>query len=246
MDKVTKRNHEKVVSSKVYIRELKNKIADHQKRRVPGTPRGSGTPAKGKGKDYRNIGEEDVIAMEAKLDDLKTERVDRERTHYKALKSLEREKESLLHENSRFEEKLKEKDKEIRLNKLKMSELKRLQRHRAVKPMNNSSKPLEMETPMETDPNHPIGDQSHVTTEEAPKKTTERHVDNINENPEDFEFVTKEEGKSPGDGGLDTENDNGGFDLNINEGLGEKRDTLGGDESINEEFGGEFGDNSGR
>lgn len=143
---------------------------------------------------------------------------------------------------------MKEKDKEIRLNKLKMSELKRLQRHRAVKPMNNNSKPLEMETPMETDPNQQGGDQNNVTMEEPPKKTTERHVDNMNENPEDFEFVTKEESPNQGGGALDTENDNGGFDLNINDGIGEKRDTLGGDpeESIGEEFGGEFGDNSNR
>jgi hypothetical protein len=62
---------------------------------------------------------------------------------------------------NRFEEKLKEKDKEIRLNKLKMSELKRLQRHRAVKPMNNVSKPLDMETPMETEPTVPLIFCSH-------------------------------------------------------------------------------------
>jgi hypothetical protein len=37
-----------------------------------------------------------------------------------------------------------------------MSELKRLQRHRAVKPMNNVSKPLDMETPMETELTVPL------------------------------------------------------------------------------------------
>lgn len=95
MDKVTNRNHEKIVSSKVYIRELRNKITVHERRRVPGTPKGSGTPSKRtkadglyRGnrdpKDYRNIGEEDVTALEAKLEDLKLERGDRERTHYKA------------------------------------------------------------------------------------------------------------------------------------------------------------------
>jgi hypothetical protein len=69
------------VSSKVYIRELKNKIVAHQKQgagRMPGTPKHGNTPGKrsradgghrGVGKDYRNIGEEDVVAMEAKLQD---------------------------------------------------------------------------------------------------------------------------------------------------------------------------------
>ena len=72
--------------------------------------------------------------------------------------------------------------------------------------------------------------------EEIPKKTTVRHVDNINENPEDFEFVTKEENNK-----VDTEND-GGLYLDINEGMGEKRNTFdgGNNESIEDEFGGEF------
>jgi hypothetical protein len=80
--------------------------------------------------------------------------------------------------------------------------------------------------------------QSNVTNsrEEIPNKTTERHVDNMNENPEDFEFVTKEENDK-----VDTEND-GGFDLDINEGMPQKRDTFdgGNNESIEDEFGREF------
>ena len=115
LDKVTNRNHEKIVSSKVYIRELKNKIIDHQKRqpgRMPGTPKHGNTPGKrsradglykSAGKDYRNIGEEDVVAMEAKLQDLKMERVEHEKNHYRTLKELEREKEMLMYENARFD-----------------------------------------------------------------------------------------------------------------------------------------------
>merc|ERR1711976_221470 len=103
--------------------------------------------------------------------------------------------------NSRLKLKLSDKDKEMRLNKLKMSELKRLQRHRTIRPMKNPSKELETpgdETPMETE--HTPIQQSAPPQKPPPKEdydlgqsklTQDQPVENINDNPDDFEFVNK-------------------------------------------------------
>lgn len=208
MEKALNKNHQKVINSKVYIRDLKKKLEEHKH--------------KSDGHDYKNITEEDLMEMEQKVKDLQYERGQREKKHYEDLKYLEKQKNDLIKENSRLEEKLKEKDKEIRLNKLKMSELKRLQRHKAVKPMDNHSKKLEPESKMETKSRVMQGGGGNANSRASIKnkqKTVDQQVDNLNNGDEEYEYVNQED-----DPGVKNEEDIDDMMEKISDDKGDKND----------------------
>jgi hypothetical protein len=121
LEKQLNKNHSKLVNGKLYIRELEKKIEDHKK--------------KYDGTDLKNITEEDIENLKEKMMILEQEKRERTLMNEEDLRNVEKMKAELRRENQRLEKILREKDKEMRLNSLKMKELKRLQRLRMNRPV---------------------------------------------------------------------------------------------------------------
>jgi hypothetical protein len=119
LDKDLSKNHQKIVNSKMYVRSLHKKLEEYKK--------------KSDGHDYANIKEGDLVEMESKIEDLNSKIKDQKKNQVDRLRGLEKQKKDQMDENGKLEAQLKLKDKVIRLNTLKMNELKRLQRHKALK-----------------------------------------------------------------------------------------------------------------
>jgi hypothetical protein len=123
MDKELNKNHAKLVNGKMYIRELEKKIEEYK------------SSKKGLSAEARNISQEDIEGLRRTLAELEREKKEKNERHYEDLRNIERMKGELKKDNARLERLLREKDKELRLNAIKMKELRKLQRHRMVRPM---------------------------------------------------------------------------------------------------------------
>jgi hypothetical protein len=121
LEKELKKNHSKMFDGKIYIRELQRRIEQHKKR-FPG-------------EEARGISEEDVERMKEKIRDLEIERRDKIAAHDRDMKDVESMRKELEREHERLQRILAEKDREMRMNSLKLKEFKRVQRARAQKPI---------------------------------------------------------------------------------------------------------------
>jgi chromosome segregation ATPase len=121
LEKELKKNHSKMFDGKIYIRELQKRIEQHKKR-FPG-------------EDMRGITEDDIERLKDKINELEEERKHKIVTHEQDMRDIEYMRRELERENDRLQRILTEKDREMRINSLKMKELKRIQRARATKPL---------------------------------------------------------------------------------------------------------------
>lgn len=130
LEKEIKKNHSRLFDGKMYVRELQKRIENHKKKF--GTKDGEDAP--------RIITEDDVEMMKDKVKELEEDRRMKVAMHERDLKEIESMKRELEKEQERLQLILAEKDREMRLNSLKLKELKRIQRTRAVKPIKSSLK----------------------------------------------------------------------------------------------------------
>lgn len=121
LEKELKKNHSKMFDGKIYIRELQKRIEQHKKR-FPG-------------EEMRGITEDDIENLKEKIHDLEEERKTKILTHEQDMRDIEYMRKELERENDRLQRILTEKDREMRINSLKMKELKRIQRTRATRPL---------------------------------------------------------------------------------------------------------------
>lgn len=125
LEKEIKKNHSKLFDGKMHVRELQKRIEAHKKR----------FPAKEGEDGPRIITEDDVEMMKDKVRELEEDRRMKVAMHERDLKEIESIKKELEREQERLQLILAEKDREMRLNSLKLKELKRIQRTRATKPV---------------------------------------------------------------------------------------------------------------
>lgn len=85
-------------------------------------------------KEYK-INEENMNALEAKIKDFQDKKAAVERNFDEEMRALDKKKKALGLENEKLALHVKEKEKEIRLNNLRLKELKKLTRYNAVKPL---------------------------------------------------------------------------------------------------------------
>lgn len=121
LEKELKKNHSKMFDGKIYIRELQKRIEQHKKR-FPGD-------------EMRSITDDDLELLRQKIKDLEEERKTKIFTHEQDMRDIEYMRRELERENERLQRILTEKDREMRINSLKMKELKRIQRTRATRPL---------------------------------------------------------------------------------------------------------------
>lgn len=74
-------------------------------------------------------------ALESKIKDFQDKKAMVERNFEEEMKALDKKKKNLGLENEKLALQVKEKEKEIRLNNLRLKELKKLTRYNAVKPL---------------------------------------------------------------------------------------------------------------
>jgi len=129
-DKAMKKLHEKIIVMEEKCRDLQKKIKDKKGDKVP----------KSQGV-VPEVSQHDIEAMEDRIRELQDKKQDIEKGFEDEMKGLERKKKTLMSENAKLGTQLKEKEKEIRLNNLRLKELRKLTRYNAVKPLeNNDSK----------------------------------------------------------------------------------------------------------
>jgi len=129
-DKAMKKLHEKIIVMEEKCRDLQKKIKDKKGDKVP----------KSQGV-VPEVSQHDIEAMEDRIRELQDKKQDIEKGFEDEMKGLERKKKTLMAESSKLGVHLKEKEKEIRLNNLRLKELRKLTRYNAVKPLeNNDSK----------------------------------------------------------------------------------------------------------
>ena len=137
IDKIVEKNHTKLVNGKIQVRELEKKIDSFKNN---------------KNKDElqkRQISKEDLEVAKAELDQLKRERKQKAKEFEDDVRDYERMKADLRRDSQKQERVLREKEKEFRLNAIKMKELKRMQRHKAVKPMRDQDELMAGEKDMD-------------------------------------------------------------------------------------------------
>mgnify|MGYP003578163438 CR=1 FL=1 len=81
------------------------------------------------------MSQHDIDRMEDRIRELQDQKQDLEKGFEDEMKGLEKKKKALMAENSKLSTQLKEKEKEIRLNNLRLKELRKLTRFNAVKPL---------------------------------------------------------------------------------------------------------------
>jgi len=81
------------------------------------------------------VSQHDIDRMEDRIRELQDQKLDLEKGFEDEMKGLEKKKKALMAENSKLSTQLKEKEKEIRLNNLRLKELRKLTRFNAVKPL---------------------------------------------------------------------------------------------------------------
>lgn len=81
------------------------------------------------------MSQHDIDRMEDRIRELQDQKLDLEKGFEDEMKGLEKKKKALMAENSKLSTQLKEKEKEIRLNNLRLKELRKLTRFNAVKPL---------------------------------------------------------------------------------------------------------------
>jgi len=121
LEREIKQNHAKLFDGKLYVRELQKKIDAHKKR-FPN-------------EELKAISKEDVQRMREQIRDLEFERREKIEQHDQEMRDLESMRRDLEREHERLQRILAEKDREMRINSLKLRELKRLQRARAAIPI---------------------------------------------------------------------------------------------------------------
>lgn len=121
LEKELKKNHSKMFDGKIYIRELQKRIEQHKKR-FPG-------------EEMRGITEDDIENLKDKIREFEEERKNKIVTHEQDMRDIDYMRRELERENDRLQRILTEKDREMRINSLKMKELKRIQRTRATRPL---------------------------------------------------------------------------------------------------------------
>lgn len=124
LEKELKKNHSKMFDGKIYIRELQKRIEQHKKR-FPN-------------EEMRGITEDDIELLKERIRELDEERKTKIITHEQDMRDIEHMRKELERENDRLQRILTEKDREMRINSLKMKELKRVQRTRATRPLKSN------------------------------------------------------------------------------------------------------------
>lgn len=124
LERELKKNHSKMFDGKLYIRDLQRRIDQHKKR-FPD-------------EEMRGVTEDDIDRLKDKIKDLEEERKSKILSHDRDMKDIDYMRRELERENERLQRILAEKDREMRLNSLKMKELKRIQRTRAAKPLKSN------------------------------------------------------------------------------------------------------------
>lgn len=124
LERELKKNHSKMFDGKLYIRDLQRRIDQHRKR-FPD-------------EEMRGVTEDDIDRLKDKIKDLEEERKSKILSHDRDMKDIDYMRRELERENERLQRILAEKDREMRLNSLKMKELKRIQRTRAAKPLKSN------------------------------------------------------------------------------------------------------------
>ncbi len=92
--------------------------------------------------NFSQVSQGDIASMEIKVKDLQDKKTAIEKNFEDEMKALERKKKSLQQENSKLGGLIKEKEKEIRLNNLRLKELRKLTRFNAVQPIAGIIHPL--------------------------------------------------------------------------------------------------------
>ena len=121
LEREIKQNHAKLFDGKIYVRELQKKIDAHKKR-FPN-------------EEMRAITSEDVQRLRAQIRELELDRREKIDQHDSEMRDLESMRRDLEREHERLQRILADKDREMRMNSLKLRELKRLQRARAAIPI---------------------------------------------------------------------------------------------------------------
>ena len=124
LEKELKKNHSKMFDGKIYIRDLQKRIEQHKKR-FPGG-------------EVRSITEDDIDLLKDKIRELEEEKRYKVSSHEQDMKDIEYMRKELQKENERLQRILTEKDREMRINSLKMKELKRIHRTRATKSLKST------------------------------------------------------------------------------------------------------------
>ena len=88
LDKKMYNYHQKIINSKVYIRDLTKKLDEHKKNNVNNN-------------DYKNITENDIKKLEEKIEQMKQERSEKDIENMAELRALEKDKIECLKENQR-------------------------------------------------------------------------------------------------------------------------------------------------
>ena len=128
--KMLNKNHAKLIDGRIHVRELEKRL-DHFKTHKKTDPI-----------DSKDITRMDIEKSKQELADQEHLRKLRSAQHDQNIRDIERMKVDMKKNTARMEKVLREKEKEIRLNTIKMKELRRLQRHKMVKPIANISEKL--------------------------------------------------------------------------------------------------------
>lgn len=124
LEREVKQNHAKLYDARLHVRELQKKIDSHKKR-FPN-------------EELRAVSKEDVQRLRDQIRDLEFERREKVEQHDAEMRDLEAMRRDLEREHERLQRVLAEKDREMRMNSLKLRELKRLQRARAAVPIRSN------------------------------------------------------------------------------------------------------------
>jgi hypothetical protein len=116
--------HGQVVAEKMALRELQQKINELKSRK--------------KVEENGNATEAEIESLNQQIKELKAKKQTIIEDAESKMKALERSKKELTREIETLEQTLKEKDKDMRLNSIKLKDLKRLQRHNVLKPIDRA------------------------------------------------------------------------------------------------------------
>ena len=121
LERELKKNHSKMFDGKILVRDLKRKIEQHKKRFAD--------------ESLKEITDEDIEKLREQIWQLDQERKEKAALHDQEMRDLEMMRRDLEREHERLQRILGEKDREMRMNSLKLKELKRLQRIRSSMPI---------------------------------------------------------------------------------------------------------------
>jgi len=122
-DKLLNKNHAKIVDGKMKVRDLEKKYEIYKQQKKPDDP------------ELKYLSKETLDKVKEELADLEKARIARSAQHEEDMHHFEKLKAEIKKNNQKVERAIREKEKEMRLNIVRMKELRRLMRHKVVKPM---------------------------------------------------------------------------------------------------------------